>query len=66
MFQKVVYKGGESETNDIKIFHNDKALTTSVVNSYTEYHPMHTFLDNFHKGVKYAAEIAIHQAYLRR
>ena len=27
---------------------------------------MHTFLDNFHQGGKYSAEIAIHQAELRR
>ena len=27
---------------------------------------MHTFLDNFHQGGKYFAQIAIHQAELRR
>ena len=27
---------------------------------------MHTFLDNFEEGVKYSAQIAIHQAELRR
>ena len=27
---------------------------------------MHTFLDNFHKGGKYSAQIASHQAELRR
>ena len=27
---------------------------------------MHIFLDNFHKGGKYSAQIAIHQAELRR
>ena len=27
---------------------------------------MHIFLDNFHKGGKYYAKIAIHQAELRR
>ena len=27
---------------------------------------MHTFLDNFHQGGKYSAQIAIHQAELRR
>ena len=26
---------------------------------------MHTFLDNFHQGGKYSAQIAIHQAELR-
>ena len=37
MFQKLVYKEEESEINYIKIFQNFKALTVSVVNSYTEY-----------------------------
>ena len=27
---------------------------------------MHTFLDNFHQGGKYSAQIASHQAELRR
>ena len=27
---------------------------------------MHIFLDNFHQGVKHSAQIAIHQAELRR
>ena len=27
---------------------------------------MHIFLDNFHQGGKYSAQIAIHQAELRR
>ena len=27
---------------------------------------MHTFLNNFHQGVKYSAQIASHQAELRR
>ena len=41
IFQQVV------AINYIKIFHNAKALVISVVNSYTEYQLMHTFLDSF-------------------
>ena len=47
MFQKVVHKGGGSAINYIKIFHNAKSLSISVVNSYTEDHLMNTFLDSF-------------------
>ena len=36
----------DSAFNYIKIFHHAKALEISVVNSYTEYHLMHTFLEN--------------------
>ena len=53
MFQQVLHKGGESEINYIKIFQNNKDLDISVVNSYTEYQLMHTFLDNLkwiHEG----------------
>ena len=42
------------------------ALAISVGNSYTEYQLMHTFLDNFHKGKKYSARMASHQAELRK
>ena len=35
-------------------------------NSYSEDQLMHTFLDNFHQGGKYSAQIASHQAELRR
>ena len=47
MFQKVVHKGGESEINYNKIFHNSKALEISVGNSYPGDKLMHTLLDNF-------------------
>ena len=50
MFQQVVHKGGESEINYIKRFHNTKALLTLMRNSYTEYQLMHTFLNNFKQG----------------
>ena len=65
-FQQVTHKGGESETNYIKRFQNAHALSVSVGNSYSEDQIMHTFLDNFHQGGKYSAQIASHQVELRR
>ena len=50
----------------IKIFQNAHALSVSVRNSYYEDQLMHTFLDNFHQGGKYSAQMASHQAELRR
>ena len=64
-FQQVTHKGRESEINYIKRFQNSHALSVSVGNSYYEYQLMHTFLDNFHQGGKYSAQIASHQAELR-
>ena len=52
--------------NYIKRFQNTYALSVSVGNSYSEDQLMHTFLDNFHQGGKYSAQIASHQAELRR
>ena len=52
--------------NYIKIFQNTQTLSVSVGNSYSEYQLMHIFLDNFHQGRKYTAQIASHQAELRR
>ena len=34
-FQQVTHKGGESAINHIKIFHNARALSVSVGNSYS-------------------------------
>ena len=65
-FQKVTHKGGGSVINCIKRFQNSHALSVSVGNSYSEDQFMHTFLDNFHQGGKYSAQIASHQAELRR
>ena len=65
-FQKVTHKGEESAINYIKIFQNAHVLSVSVGNNYSEDQLMHTFLDNFHQGGKYSAQIAIHQAQLRR
>ena len=52
--------------NYIKIFQNAHALSVSVGDSYSEDQIMHTFLDNFQQGGKYAAQIASHQAEFRR
>ena len=65
-FQQVTNKGGESAINYIKRFQNAHASSFSVVNSYSKDQLMHTFLDNFHQGGKYSAQIASHQAELRR
>ena len=65
-FQQVTYTGGESSINYIKIFQNAQALSVSLGNSYSEYQIMHTFLDNFHQSGKYSAQLASHQAELRR
>ena len=62
----MTHKGGESTINYIKRFQNAHALSVSVGNSYSEDQLMHTFLDNFHQGGKYSAQIASHQAELRR
>ena len=50
----------------IKIFKNAQALSVSVEYYYLEDQLMHTFLDNFHQGGKYSAQIASHQVELRR
>ena len=65
-FQQVTHKGGESSINYIKIFQNVQAFSVSVGNSYSEDQIMHTFLDNFHQSGKYTAQLASHQAELRR
>ena len=65
-FQQVTHKGAESANNYIKIFQNAQALSVSVGNSYSEYQIMHTFLDNFQQSRKYSAQLASHQAELRR
>ena len=65
-FEQVTHKGGETATNHIKRFQNAQSLSISVRNYYSEDQLMHTFLDNFHQGGKYSAQIASHQADLRR
>ena len=49
-----------------KRFQNVQDLSFYVGNIYSEDRLMHTFLDNFHKGGKYSAQIASHQVELRR
>ena len=41
-------------------------MSVSVGNSYSEDQIMHTFLDNFQQSGKYSAQLASHQAELRR
>ena len=65
-FQQVTHKVGESAMNYIKRFQNAQALSVSVGNSYSEDQIMHTFLDNFRQSGKYSAQLASHQAELRR
>ena len=65
-FQQVTHKGGESAINYIKRFQNSQVLSVSVVNSYSKDQIIHTFLDNFHKSVKYSAQLDSHQEELRR
>ena len=64
--QQVAHKGGYSAMNYIKRFQNSQALSVSVGNSYSVDQLMRMFLDNFHQGGKYTANIAIQQAELRR
>ena len=52
--------------NHIKIFQNKQDLSVSVGNTYSEDQLMHTFMDNFHQGGKYSAQICSHQAEIRR
>ena len=61
-FHQVTHKGGESAINYIKRFKNAHALSVSVRNSYSEDELIHTFLDNFHQGGKYLAQVPSHQA----
>ena len=65
-FQQVTHKGGKSAINYIKRFQNAHALSISAGNSYSEDQRMHTFMDNVEEGGKYLAQIASHQAELRR
>ena len=65
-FQQVTHKGWEYAMNYIKRFHNAHNLSMYIGSSYSEDKLMHTFLDNFHQGEKYSAQIASHQAELRR
>ena len=52
--------------NYITLFQHAHAFSISVGNNYYEYKLMHIFLDKFHQGGKYSAQIASHQAELIR
>ena len=52
--------------NYIKKIQDAEALSVSVGNSYTEDKTMHIFMGNCHQCGKYSAQIANHQAELRR
>ena len=65
ILQQVPHKGGESEMNYIKRLYNAQDLSVYVGNSYSEDQFMHIFLDNFHQGGKYIAQILSHQEELR-
>ena len=65
-FQQVTHKGGESAIKYVKRFQNAHASSVSVGNRYSEDQLMHTFLDTFHQGGKYSAQLSSHQAELRR
>ena len=65
-FQQVTHKGGKTAINYTKRFQNAHTLSVSVGNSYSKDQLIHTFLDNFHQYGKYSAQIASHQAELRR
>ena len=65
-FQQVTHKGAESAIDYIKRFQNAHALSVSVGNIYSEDQLMHTFIENFHQGGEYSAEIVSHQTELRR
>ena len=65
-FQQFTHKGGESAINYIKRFQNAQAVSVSLGNSYSEDQIMHTFLDNFHQSGNCSAQLASHQAELRK
>ena len=65
-FQQVTHKEGESAMNYIKRFQNAHVLSILIGDSYSEDQLMHIFLNNFHQDGKYSAQVASHQAELRR
>ena len=48
--------------NYIKGFQNAQTISVLVGNTYSEDQLMQKFLDNFHQGGKYSAQIASQQA----
>ena len=66
IFKKVTHIGGESEINYINICQNAQDFSVSTGNRYSEDQLIHNFLDNFHQGGKYTAQIKNNQGELRR
>ena len=62
----MTHKVEESALNSIKKLMDAHYLSVLVRDSYSEDKLMHTFLDNFHHGGKYSAQIASQQAEQRR
>ena len=60
--QKVTHIEGGSAMNNINRFQNAQVLSVSVENSFSEDPSMYIFLDNFHQGGKYTAQIASQHA----
>ena len=52
MFQRLIYKRGESEINYIKLFKIAKALEILVGQSYSEDHLMQTLLEDLYQDGK--------------
>ena len=65
-FIKSHIKEGNLKLITLKDSKNAQAWSVSVGIFYSEDQLMHTFLDNFHQGGKYSAQMASHQVELRR
>ena len=65
IFQQVTHKVGDPAMNYIRTLQNAQAFSVSLGNSYSWDQRMHIFLDNFHQGGKYTAQLDSHQAGLR-
>ena len=57
VFQQVTHKGQDPEMNLIKIFQNAQDLSVSVLNNYSHYQLIHTFLDKFIKVENFCSNI---------
>ena len=58
-------KEGNQQLNILKKIQNAQVLSVLVGKNYSEDQLMHIFLDNFHQGEKYSAQIDSHQTELR-
>ena len=66
LIQQVIHKRGESATNYINIFQNDKALEIPVGNTYSDVQLIYKLLEILQKGWRYWSQIAIHKKELSR